>query len=549
MFLLPAAAARVILYCSALVLPPSPYRAARAFTFRPPVSTTIDRHGRYAQTKHDPRTWLQCPGEGGYLRDKKSTQRLQELRANQDSAPSDTDSASPTSPVATGVASVASTQQERPGKRAGRSPLGPSAGSTPPSSLGSESPVQTPSPPLAVLHLNEDFAAICKPPLMHVHRPEFGTKDKEFVMQKARNQLGRRIFLPHRLDRGTSGCLLLGFSSEAVKVLHQAVADPRSSKTYVAIVRGSGQAFIDRGWFTVDRPIKDDKKILREASTRFLFVKGGDDPDPRCCLVLAQPSSGRFHQIRRHLNGLSHPIVGDSVHGNSRFNREVAAHPNPAPSGRLMLHCLRLSLPALPDVGSDAWRGAVGGELLSSVAEAAAQGARPESGEVSEKVLLIPESDNEGNYESGRSGGSGEPGLPQGEEEDGQLDAGGAASPGPVPTKSHTPFEPEEAASEANKPIPERSSGPDSARRFGTVPVFSVGTEASDVSALPSTMGDATAAGSSGPADDGAGSEDNLLAGKGFRAYSEPPDDMMEFLRGMSWWEEGLIQAAEQSGR
>lgn len=43
----------------------------------------------------------------------------------------------------------------------------------------------------------------------------------------------------------------------------------------------------------VDRAIKDDKKILREASTRFLFVKGGDDPDPRCCLVLAQPSTGR----------------------------------------------------------------------------------------------------------------------------------------------------------------------------------------------------------------------------------------------------------------
>lgn len=44
----------------------------------------------------------------------------------------------------------------------------------------------------------------------------------------------------------------------------------------------------------VDRPIKDDKKVLREASTRFLFIRGGDAPDPRCCLVLAQPSTGRL---------------------------------------------------------------------------------------------------------------------------------------------------------------------------------------------------------------------------------------------------------------
>lgn len=39
--------------------------------------------------------------------------------------------------------------------------------------------------------------------------------------------------------------------------------------------------------------MKDDKKVLKEASTRFLFVRGGDAPDPRCCLVLAQPSTGR----------------------------------------------------------------------------------------------------------------------------------------------------------------------------------------------------------------------------------------------------------------
>lgn len=77
------------------------------------------------------------------------------------------------------------------------------------------------------------------------------------------------------------------------QVLHRALADSASRKTYVAIVRGSGEAYVGNGWFTIDRPIKDDKKVLREASTRFLFVRGGTAPDPRCCLVLAQPSTGR----------------------------------------------------------------------------------------------------------------------------------------------------------------------------------------------------------------------------------------------------------------
>lgn len=77
------------------------------------------------------------------------------------------------------------------------------------------------------------------------------------------------------------------------QVLHQALAHPASTKTYVAVVRGSGSTHVGKGWFTVSRPVKDDKKVLREASTRFLFVRGGVAPDPRCCLVLAQPSTGR----------------------------------------------------------------------------------------------------------------------------------------------------------------------------------------------------------------------------------------------------------------
>eukprot|EP00903_Cladosiphon_okamuranus_P008156 g7855.t1 len=367
------------------------------------------------------------------------------------------------------------------------------------------------SPPLEVLFRNREFAAVCKPPLMHVHRPEFGSKDKEFVMQKARNQLGHRIYLPHRLDRGTSGCLLLGFSPEAGKVLHRALADSSSTKTYVAIVRGSGKAFVGKGWFTVDRPIKDDKKVLRGASTRFLFVRGGNAPDPRCCLVLAQPSSGRFHQIRRHLNGISHPVVGDSVHGSNRFNRELVAHPtNPAPAGRLLLHCLRLELPTLPGAESTAWRtrapAADNQRLEGNRRRGGSEKARPVRGDSQEAL---------------RRGGSGGDCFSDSD--------GGWAPPSASeeePLGDEGVWSGVTAVSSLPAPYPPSPVAAFSVPQMGSI----VGT------------GKATAQADAGDAPDDTGVD-------GFEVYAEPPDDMLAFLRGMSWWEEGMIQAAERRGR
>ncbi|CAM9501822.1 unnamed protein product, partial [Discosporangium mesarthrocarpum] len=214
---------------------------------------------------------------------------------------------------------------------------------------GRERESVSPSPALDVLYQDQDGAVLSKPPMMHVHRPEFGSKDKEFVLQKAREQLGKRVNFPHRLDRGTSGCLMLSFTPEGTMVLQRALGSPRARKLYVALVRGSGSRLVDRGWFEVDRPIKDEKNIEREASTRFLFIAGSSNP--RCCLVLAQPQTGRFHQIRRHLNGLSHPVVGDCKHGDTRFNREFCREYG-APRGRLFLHCMSI---ALPPTGDPAW--------------------------------------------------------------------------------------------------------------------------------------------------------------------------------------------------
>jgi 23S rRNA-/tRNA-specific pseudouridylate synthase len=185
----------------------------------------------------------------------------------------------------------------------------------------------------------------------------------------------RRVNLIHRLDRGASGCLLFAYADDGVGKdddassisstssgddrdkgssdtarLIEAMKHPNSIKTYVALVRGSGllhgEDLRSRDWFEVNRPIKDDDGTPREASTLFKFVAGQAEDGfdrPRVSLVLARPYQGRWHQIRRHLNGISHPIIGDSTHGVSKVNREWREGRN-VPGERIMLHLGKLNI-------------------------------------------------------------------------------------------------------------------------------------------------------------------------------------------------------------
>eukprot|EP00977_Amphora_coffeiformis_P004635 scaffold1000_cov166-Amphora_coffeaeformis.AAC.25 len=120
-------------------------------------------------------------------------------------------------------------------------------------------------------------------------------------------------------------------SFDPTRILNDAMQDSTTVKTYIALVRGEGilheRDFRREGWFKVDEPITNVRGNTVNATTLFRFVAGQDNERgtidrPRASIVLARPSTGRWHQIRKHLNRLSHPILGDSSHGNSRVNRE-----------------------------------------------------------------------------------------------------------------------------------------------------------------------------------------------------------------------------------
>lgn len=185
------------------------------------------------------------------------------------------------------------------------------------------------------------WAVVAKPGGVACHRSGM-VRDRDTLIRRARRRFQTTVHLVHRLDRATSGCLLVAFDPEMAAALHDSLRDDSAVKTYLALVRGYWK------WddpFDIDAPMKDDEGVRREAVTRAQVL--GRSMDPRVSLVLARPRTGRFHQVRRHLRDVDHPVLGDAMHGDTRANRlwrDVHGLP------RLGLHCAALDVPD-PDGG------------------------------------------------------------------------------------------------------------------------------------------------------------------------------------------------------
>jgi len=148
------------------------------------------------------------------------------------------------------------------------------------------------------------------------------------------------VHLLHRLDRGTSGVLLVADSPVAAARYGRAFSGSRVDKEYLALVRGAPPAEI-----LVDHPIPCDEGGARVSAltlVRTLAVASLEASplrEKRYAVVHALPRTGRFHQVRRHLKHLAHPIVGDTNYGKSEHDRFVRERFG---LSRLALHASRL---------------------------------------------------------------------------------------------------------------------------------------------------------------------------------------------------------------
>ncbi len=176
---------------------------------------------------------------------------------------------------------------------------------------------------LEIIYQDQYMVAINKPHGLLVHRSSIAADAEEFALQMVRDQISKTVYPVHRLDRKTSGLLVFALNSRVAARLKTIFEDPATQKTYIAIVRGYFPDAIE-----VDFALTNDRGKTQDAITHFKTIRQSELPIPfgkfdtsRYTLIEAYPKTGRMHQIRKHLNHLRHPIIGDRPHGCNKQNR------------------------------------------------------------------------------------------------------------------------------------------------------------------------------------------------------------------------------------
>lgn len=195
----------------------------------------------------------------------------------------------------------------------------------------------------SILYEDDRLLIINKPAGLAVHG---GSGVNLGVIEILRQIYGDKQFLElaHRLDRDTSGCLVIAKKRSMLRQIHQLLRDRQAEKIYLALVKG----VISKAHFTVKLAL--EKNILRSGE-RMVNVNAEGKPAvthfkvlqrfKEASLVEIRLETGRTHQIRVHTQAIGHPVAGDEKYGDKDFNRLMKQYQ----CKRLFLHAKKLTLP------------------------------------------------------------------------------------------------------------------------------------------------------------------------------------------------------------
>lgn len=200
----------------------------------------------------------------------------------------------------------------------------------PPVRLPEKPVVTVPAREFPLLFEDEHLLAIDKPAGVAVHGGSGVSSGVIEQLRKARPQ-ARFLELVHRLDKETSGVLLLAKKRSALTALQDQFRARDTGKTYLALVAGAWP----KGLKVIDQPLH---KTLDAQGERHVRVVSPANEDGRRSITLIRKTephgpftlleislkTGRTHQIRVHLSHAGHPIVGDPKYGDFALNRQVA---------------------------------------------------------------------------------------------------------------------------------------------------------------------------------------------------------------------------------
>lgn len=189
---------------------------------------------------------------------------------------------------------------------------------------------------------NSDWLVLNKPSGIAVHGGSglsFGVIE---VMRALKNN--DSLELAHRLDKETSGCLLIAKKRPALLAVHELLRKKQIKKKYVAVLVGRWHGPKQR---IVDEPLKKftlqggERMVTvsdqgKPARTMFQLIENFDE----CCLVSAYPVTGRTHQIRVHAQSMGLPILGDKKYGSTQL---LSGNMKALGAARLFLHASELS--------------------------------------------------------------------------------------------------------------------------------------------------------------------------------------------------------------
>lgn len=202
----------------------------------------------------------------------------------------------------------------------------------------------------AILYEDAQLIVLNKPAGLPVHG---GTDTSIGVIEALRLMIphGQNLELVHRLDKNTSGCLMIAKKRSVLRALHQALREGRIKKTYQLLVAGHWPKHIQK----VTLPLR---KCQLQSGERMVVV---DTENGKPCETLFKPITylpdatwleatlitGRTHQIRVHCAQTGHPIIGDEKYGKKNVNaiyknnglNRMALH-----AARLVVHCPEIAL-------------------------------------------------------------------------------------------------------------------------------------------------------------------------------------------------------------
>ncbi|MFK7862852.1 MAG: RluA family pseudouridine synthase [Pseudohongiellaceae bacterium] len=172
-----------------------------------------------------------------------------------------------------------------------------------------------------ILYQDDELLVVNKPSGLAVH----GGSGIKLGLIEALRQIRpdwKDAELAHRLDRETSGCLVIAKTGNALRFLHEEFKLRKVSKTYHALVYGGWPTHINQVEAKLhrkqldsgERLVKVDEVIGKEAITRFRVLTRLSE----ATLIEAKPETGRTHQIRVHCQSAGHPIVGDDRYSDKR---------------------------------------------------------------------------------------------------------------------------------------------------------------------------------------------------------------------------------------